>query len=252
MAVLILVHIQQQRNIYGEKMKRLSLIILIMSSIGLGIGCSSGGGSSSSGSGETTTGGEGKGAVTGKVTIPVVDNNKIAYQGLNGATVEISNTDYNVQTPTDGSYSIDGIPSGNYNIKASPPFVNLLDYGSETKSTTVINESITIVSDFRLTPSCTSLKQILYGKVYNNDKSTPLSNKAINLHVASFPPPLSPGTIKSTTTTSSDASYAFQIGSNTYMLTSSGTTLKFIDTDLDFISVGSGLCGLIYRDIYVP
>lgn len=187
------------------------------------------------------------GMVEGRVTSGAIQNNNLVFVGYSGARIEILNTNFSTTSLTNGTYSIDNVPAGSYNIEAGPSSFG--SYWSDVVSVTIVKQTTTRASDHQLVPN--SSNQILYGKAYQSDKITPLPNMTVKLHVA-VRPNMDPGTVKSSTVTSLDGSFAFYRGNNDFVITANGKKLIFIDSSRDYIILSGSGNELVRKNIYLP
>lgn len=187
------------------------------------------------------------GMVEGRVTSAAIQNNNLVYVGYSGAKVEIINTSFSVTSLINGTYSIDNVPAGSYNIEAGPSSFG--SYWSDVVSATIVKQTTTKASDHQLVPN--SSNQILYGKAYQSDRITPLANMTVKLHVA-VRPNMDPGTVKASTVTSFDGSFAFYRGNNDFVITANGNKLVFIDSGVDYIILSGSRNEIVRKNIYLP
>ncbi len=187
------------------------------------------------------------GMVTGKVTVPIIENNKLSYAGFPNADVIIAGTDFKTKSLLSGDYAIDNVPAGAYNISASESSYN---YKKDVVSAIVIKQKTNIAPDHKLTPIGLT-NQILYGRALKADKSTPLANQEVRIHVMTYPNS-GAGTFVGSTISSSDGSYAFYHGYNGYVLIANGKQLKFTDTNFNYIILSSTGNELTNKNVYEP
>lgn len=187
------------------------------------------------------------GMVEGRVTSAAIQNNNLVYVGYSGARVEIANTSFSTTSLTNGTYSIDNVPAGSYNIEAVPSSFG--SYWSDVVPATIVKQITIRAPDHQLVPNSTN--QILYGKAYQSDKITPLANMTLKLHVA-VRPNMDPGTVKSSTVTSFDGSFAFYRGNNDFVITANGKKLIFINSGVDYIILSGSRNEIVRKNIYLP
>lgn len=187
------------------------------------------------------------GMVEGRVTSAAIQNNNLVYVGHSGARVEILNTSFTTTSLTNGTYSVDNVPAGSYNIEAAPSSFG--SYWSDVVTATIVKQSTTRAPDHQLVPN--SSNQILYGKAYQSDRITPLGNVTIRLHVA-VRPNMDPGTVKASTVTSFDGSFAFYRGNNDFVITANNKKLVFIDSGVDYIILSGSRNEVVRKNIYLP
>ncbi len=190
------------------------------------------------------------GMIKGRVIAPQIgEGNKVYDMGISGIEIELwkddEKTNFKTNSISDGEYSIDNIPAGSYNVKANynPRFDHEglgknLNYGSDTAPITVIKQKVTQVKDSRIFPGYLSKKQILYGKIYEEDKATPFANERVFLHGADFG--CSAPTLDEILT-SSNGSYAFYVGPRRYCMTGSNIIIRFMDGNISSEIMKDGL-----------
>jgi hypothetical protein len=188
------------------------------------------------------------GMIEGRVTKPIISNNQLSFQGYSGASVQVTGTDLKSTSLSDGVYSIDNVPAGSYNVKATPVDFN---YKSSTVSVTVVKQVTNRAPDNQLTPA--SNNQILYGRVYLADKSSAAGGKLVNLcRVAYSGGTPIPGAIDASTTTSSDGSYAFYHNYNDFMVTGEGKKLRQMSNGLEIMGLTGTGFEVARKDLYIP
>lgn len=192
------------------------------------------------------------GMIQGRVTVATIQNNMIAWVGYSGATVTVEGTSFSTSSLQGGTYAIDKIPTGSYNVTATGV---LYDYASDVQSVVVRTLSNSIVPDHQLEPGIGNLtgSVILYGKIYSQNGITPFGNQTVTLHRAAYNTSTGnyfPGTVEGTTVTNSDGSYAFYTGLFNRMLTTSGSTIWFMNPDSPVTGYVSTI-GIMKRDAYI-
>ena len=192
------------------------------------------------------------GMIQGRVTVATIQNNVIVWAGYSGAKVTVEGTSFSTSSLQGGTYAIDGIPTGSYDVTATGA---LYDYSSDVQSVVVKTLSNSIVPDHQLEPWLGNLtgSVILYGKIYSQNGITPFGNQSVTLHRAAYRPSTGdyfPGTVEGTTVTNSDGSYAFYTGGLNLMLTTSGSTIWFMNPDSP-VTGNSSAIGIVHRDAYI-
>jgi len=193
---------------------------------------------------EITTDTKHVGMIIGNVTVPRILNNRITYEGFPYADVSIDGTNFSTKSLSNGSYAFDNISAGVYEIYARKL---MSGYIGNRVSVIAIKQTTISAPDHKLTPN--SDNQIIFGKFFRINKSTPIANQEIRIYTMMGSG--GPGTLRETTISSSDGSYAFYHGYNNYVLTSGGKQLKFTDTNLNYIIFNFG-DEVTNKDIYEP
>ncbi len=150
---------------------------------------------------------EQKGAVMGRVVVPVIENNQIVYKGYNDETnrkayVEIKELNHKrvdgILTSCGGNYFMDEILKGIYLIEAREAMI-CVDMGDDSvyctdpipevtylpamNLTEIEHQKTTHEEDLELRTNYERVGHIIYGKIYRNQGGTiPFSNKNLYLH----------------------------------------------------------------------
>jgi hypothetical protein len=193
------------------------------------------------------------GLIQGRVTVATVENNTIAWAGFSGATVSVQGTPFSTSSLGGGIYAIDRVPAGSHNVVASMP-AGSHTYSSGAQAVVVLPQSVSTVPDHQLVPVCTAqLNLILHGRVYWQDGVTPFATRTVRLHSASrnsSTGEYSPGTLKATTVTNTDGSFAFHTGLTNLLLATSGYTIRFRNPDSPVTGTAMA-CGIVGRDAQI-
>lgn len=156
------------------------------------------------------------GAIAGQVTKPVVDSDTLAWVGFSGANVKVAGTDKQTRSLVDGSYAIDSLPAGGYNIIANDPAYN---YGPDTVSAIVVKQQTAYLQDHQLPITNRSSQGIIYGNVRWNTgeifEGRLNINEAVNTQGN-----WRPGALVNSIQYTPDGKYASNIQANRYYISS--------------------------------
>ncbi|MFH1326569.1 MAG: carboxypeptidase-like regulatory domain-containing protein [archaeon] len=134
-----------------------------------------------------------------------IQGNQLIYRGLEGWTVIVENhVNFREKTKTiaEGFYSMDNVPAGSYDVSALS-----VSGITDVKPITVPKQQVVTVPDLKLL-----FDSILMGKLFQQDKTTPFANKAIQLYDVTH------GCNIYYTKTDPDGSYLFKRNSSSGMI----------------------------------
>lgn len=199
---------------------------------------------------------EGYGTIKGKIMYPAIGNNKIYWAPYAGSNVKVTKAGLETESDNNGNYILDGIPAGKQKLECNSESNKKSTYSTydpnyypSIKNVSVESEDTTFVTDAQLNPNIGYPKQILYGKILENDKKTPVAGKQIDLYMSWSPHPDAQRTMISSAITSEDGSYALYVGEKEiyFLLDREESQKSKGDKILNFVNTGK-----YYIDITTP